>query len=307
MVREHVDRPTTAVDAQLDPDPVRHDAAARRSIAAATPRSPRTRSIASRYSGLARIDVGDGLASAKSRVEQRGLVGVGRARVREQPARVREEHGPRPDAAVRDPRHAVGRDGARERHRRQVVAAPPRPPQVHGPARPVRHRQLDRLDELVRRERRDPGPDEEVGERDPPPPTRAHRDDLRAVDEQRRRRVRGRRRVADIARQRRPVPDLRRPDVERRLGEGRVVAPHDASSAAMSVIVVSAPNRTRPSTRSIRPSSSAIRLTSTTTCGRNVPSRNRMMRSVPPARSRAPPSGWAASNPNASARLAGRA
>jgi len=87
-----------------------------------------------------------------------------------------------------------------------------------------RQRQLDGRDQLVAGERRHPGTDEELVDRDAPGPGRTRRDDAGAIDEERRCRVRRRRRVADIAGERRPVPDLNRPDDRRRFGKGLVVA-----------------------------------------------------------------------------------
>ena len=80
-----------------------------------------------------------------------------------------------------------------------------------------------------------------------------------------------------------------------------------SGSAATSVITVVAPITRRPS-RLADPgrAAPAIRLTSTTTAGASEPSRSRMTRSVPPARTRA--SGpRSASSATASASDAGRA
>jgi len=78
------------------------------------------------------------------------------------------------------------------------------------------------------------------------------------------------------------------------------------SSATRSVITVVAPIVIRPESSRIPGRSSAMRLTSITTDGRALPSRSRMTRSVPPARSRA--AGPCASRrATASASVAGRA
>ncbi len=78
------------------------------------------------------------------------------------------------------------------------------------------------------------------------------------------------------------------------------------SSAATSVMTAVAGMTSRPSSSRIAGSSSAIRLTSTTTDGRADPSRSRITRSVPPARTRA--SGpCAARRATASASVPGRA
>ena len=57
---------------------------------------------------------------------------------------------------------------AGERDRCQVVAAPPGPPDVRRPDRPVDQRQLDRGDELALAQRRDARADEPVVDRDAP-------------------------------------------------------------------------------------------------------------------------------------------
>src|SRR5450759_2539802 len=69
VVDGHVKRPPAPVHGQLDQDRLDHLAHpwASRSIAVRSARAPRTRSIARRYSGLARIERGDGLASANIR------------------------------------------------------------------------------------------------------------------------------------------------------------------------------------------------------------------------------------------------
>src|SRR5205814_10152868 len=84
VMGEDVGRPIATVDGELDRSAIGERAigdgafghqalAASRSIAVAMPRSPMTRSIARRYSGLARIDVGDGLASANSTSRRRSF------------------------------------------------------------------------------------------------------------------------------------------------------------------------------------------------------------------------------------------
>ena len=251
------------------------------------PRSPSTRSIASRYSGLARIDVGDGLASANSASSSAASsASVARASASSPLASARSSgRGPTlPYASRVTPsarRRSTPASRTRGRGRAAASAAGARTR-----AAPSGSGSSIAVDELARRERRDA----RTGRRSrrarcagrPPGPTR---DDLRAVDEQRRRRVRRRRRVAELPGERRPVPDLDRPDVRApprpapgsRAGRRR--RPRCRSSSSRAEI------RTRAVDRSIRASSSAIRLTSTTTCGRNVPSRRRMTRSVPPARS----------------------
>ncbi len=78
-------------------------------------------------------------------------------------------------------------------------------------------------------------------------------------------------------------------------------------SSVMSVITVRAPIRSPPSPVSTMPASSSARpLTSTTVRGRIVPSRRRMIRSVPPASGRATSSPPSASSATASARRVGR-
>ena len=72
-----------------------------------------------------------------------------------------------------------------------------------------------------RSERRDARAHEQVVQRDPPRPVRPGGHHERAVDEQRRGRVGGRRRVADVAGQRGPVPDLDRAHHGGGLGQRR--------------------------------------------------------------------------------------
>ncbi len=195
--------------------------AARRAArsAVATARSPRTWSIASRYSGLARIDRGDGLAStnsASSRSIFARSVAAGSARTPVS-STTRSGRGPRLPYPIRvTPSRG---DGAGQGDRRQVVAASPRPPHVDGAGRVGRTRQLDRGDQLAGRERRDAGPDEDLVDRDRPDAARAGHLHARPVDEQRRDGVGRRRRVADVPGQRGPVPDLHRPDHRGRLGQ----------------------------------------------------------------------------------------
>ena len=93
------------------------------------------------------------------------------------------------------------------------------------------------------------GAHEEVVERDHAArrPARAHAP-RRVVDQQRRRRVGRRRRVADVAGQRRAVADLDRSDEARRLDQRRERAPASPAESWMSVITVPAEMRTRPAT-----------------------------------------------------------
>ena len=60
-------------------------------MAVRSARRPSTRSIASRYSGLARIERGDGLAAAKRRSRTAALASVRRGRVGQHPAVVDDE------------------------------------------------------------------------------------------------------------------------------------------------------------------------------------------------------------------------
>ena len=102
-----------------------------------------------------------------------------------------------------------------------------------------------------------------------------------------------------------PVPDLDGADDGGGLGQRRRMPP-DERVAAMSVMIVVAPITRRSPSRRIPGASSGIRLTSMTRAGAAEPSRRRMIRSVPPARTRA--SGpRSASRATASARDAGRA
>ena len=80
-------------------------------------------------------------------------------------------------------------------------------------------------DELAAGERRDTRPDEHIVDRDGPDPGRAGHHDPCPEHEQSRDGVGRRRGVADVPGQRRPVPDLDRPDDGRRLGQRLVVAP----------------------------------------------------------------------------------
>ena len=200
---------------------------AARAVDRVRPRAcPSTRSIARRYSGLARIDVGDGARVGEQLVEPLALRASApqpgrrarRSRRRPAPAAARRSRTP---AASRRPSPTAqasvteARSWPRRRVRRTWTA--PRGPSGSGSSIAV--------DELAGAERRDARTDEELVDRDRPPSARPDRDDPRAVDEQRRRRVGRRRRVADVPGQRRPVPDLDRPDDRRRLGQRRVVAP----------------------------------------------------------------------------------
>ena len=228
----------------------------------------------------------DGLASANRASSRSILARSGAPGRRGRPCRRSTSSGPRSEAAVGEPgrrRPAVtaqasvtdARSWPRRRVRRTWTE----------PRGPVGARQLDRGDELAAGERRDARADEERRRsgsvRVPPAPATTT---ARAVDEQRRHGVRGRRGVADVAGQRRPVADLDGPDDRRRLGEGPVVAPDplvggDRRSSR------SARRSRRPAVarRGSSPSSSAMRLTSTTIRGWIEPSRSRMIRSVPPA------------------------
>ena len=207
---------------------VRRASAARGARAPSTSaRRPRTRSIASRYSGLARIDVGDGLASANSASSTRGArVGVGRrvAERRRSRRRRRSGRGPTLPNATRAAPRRVHPDGHRDR--REVVAAPPRPPLVgaRDPASPEPGARSAVTSSpgasVVTPERT-----KNVVERDAPRARRSRDHDHRPVDEQRRRRVRGRRRVAQVPGERRPVPDLHRAHDRGRLGERGDVPP----------------------------------------------------------------------------------
>src|SRR5512140_921347 len=78
------------------------------------------------------------------------------------------------------------------------------------------------------------------------------------------------------------------------------------SSATMSVITVPAPMTMQPASSRMEGRISAIRLMSITTPGRAEPSRSRMIRSVPPARTRASAPCWS-SRATASASCVGRA
>ena len=194
-----------------------------RSIAVAIARSPRTWSIASRYSGLARIERGDGLAPTNIVSSRCSFVAVRRGRVGQDTGLVDDQHGSRAEAAVADPGHAVRADRTGQRDRGQVVPASPCPPDVDGPDRAGRARQLDRGDQLAARERRDPGADEDLVDRDRSLAARTGDDHARPVDEEGRRCVGGRRRVADVPGEGGSVSDLHGPDDGRRLGERDVV------------------------------------------------------------------------------------
>ena len=194
-----------------------------RSIAMSTARIPSNRSIARRYSGLARIEVGDGAASAEQLGKPLGPRVRCRRRVGEDTGVVDHQHRPRSDAPVREARHPVLPDRAGHRHRRQVVPAPPRPPKGDRPARSLRQRQLDRRDELPGRQRRDARPDEEPVHGDRPTSARPDRHHPRAVHEECRGGVGRRRRVADVPSQRRTVADLHRSDDRGSLGQCHVV------------------------------------------------------------------------------------
>ena len=265
----------------------------RRDAAAAAARSPLP-TPAARGRGASRAgtrgspasSVGDGLASANSASSSAALSASGARGSASSPLVVGDEQRPRPDAAVRDPRHAVGRDGAGQRDRRQVVPAPARPPHVDGPARPVGHRQLDRR----RPARRGasvvtPGADEEVVERDPP-----------RARPGRPRRPRRRRRAAPgavsaagdalqmLPGERRPVPDLDRPDDERRLGEGRVVAPDRVVGGDVGHHRQRADPAARPPASRDPPVELGDPLdVDDDVAAGSIPSRSRMIRSVPPA------------------------
>ena len=133
-----------------------------------------------------------------------------------------------------------------------------------------------------------PGADEEVVDRDAPRPSRAGGDDHGVVDEQRRARCRRPARRCRCSRpaspgsgsgpSRRPPPPRRAPRSRagsarrRRCRSSIVVAP----IGQVSVASRGSPRRAR-----------RCRFRSTTIRGRSDPSRSRMIRSVPPARSRA--------------------
>ena len=78
-------------------------------MAVATARRPRTCSIARRYSGLARIERADGLASTNS-VSSRGRLAPSGAGVGQHAGLVDDQDGPGPEAAVGQPRDPVGAD-----------------------------------------------------------------------------------------------------------------------------------------------------------------------------------------------------
>ena len=79
-----------------------------------------------------------------------------------EPHFVDKEQRPRPQAAVRKTRHAALIDRGGERHGRQVVAAPPRPPLEAGPNAFAGIGQHDGGDELGGAERRHARADEEL-------------------------------------------------------------------------------------------------------------------------------------------------
>jgi hypothetical protein len=129
---------------------------ASRARALALARRARTRSIASRYSGLARIDRGR-WRRVREQALQRGVDGlVGRRRVRERSGLLDPQHRSRAHAPEREARDAGGIDPEGHGHRREVVAAPPRPPLMRARDPRRRDRQLHGRDELPAGERRDP-------------------------------------------------------------------------------------------------------------------------------------------------------
>ena len=99
-------------------------------------------------------------------------------------------------------------------------------------------------DELVRLERRPLHAEEELVERQGAHAADARELHLGALDEERRQRVAGRRGGAEVAAERAAVPDLRRADGARRLGERGQRAPR-AARAIASVYVSPAPRRSR--------------------------------------------------------------
>ena len=78
------------------------------------------------------------------RLEDRGLRVVRGSGIGEDAALVDDEHGPRADAAVGQPRHPGLVHAAAQGHRREVVAPPARPAHVGSAHPPRRQRQLDR-------------------------------------------------------------------------------------------------------------------------------------------------------------------
>ena len=109
------------------------------------PARPSTRSIASRYSGPARMDRGGRARVREHRLEDRRPRLGRRRRVGQDAALVEPEQRPRADAAVRDPRHARARP-----RRRPASPTPGRAPgggSAAGGRCAIaigRHRQLDR-------------------------------------------------------------------------------------------------------------------------------------------------------------------
>ena len=174
VVRGHADRATVPIDGDLDGDVRDHAGSpiARRSRAVASARRPSTRSIASRYSGPARMERTDGLASANMASKIAARASADEAGSARAPVVVHPEQRPRPDAPVRDPRGARGVHAAGHGDGREVVAAAARPTLV-GAGDPVGgHRNLDRRDQLAAEQRRDARAHEQVVHRDPSRPAR---------------------------------------------------------------------------------------------------------------------------------------
>ena len=128
------------------------------------------------------------------------------------PAGTLTDERPRPDGAERKAHVARFPNDAAETDDRQVDAVPPREPAERAAGALGRQRKIDRLDELARRQHRSSGSGEEVIQRHLPRAARADEIHARAVREQRRRRVGGRRRVAEVAGERRAIANLHRSD-----------------------------------------------------------------------------------------------